>query len=321
MNPQRRGFTLVELLVVIAVVAILMGVLLPAISLARQSARSIQCLNNLRQIGVGHGAWASDWDDEIVWPLVPTWGRHNETDLTKYWWQTMGDHMIDTGGERQDRFESFRCPSWKPQYTNEQLATTHSSDEEAREDGLPETMSFRTGYGMNRRLLSPDTFTRYHYPLKYAKADAKAGVLARPEIFIKSAISPSNAGDVDEPYVDGGYKAPPWRYTRIDLPSERIINGNSGNAWLDPGRTYPFWSTSADVEGDPAGSGDPQRHSGADYGLDSATKIKDKDMLIGNANYLFVDGHAKSMVSLEAVQACLDPTRSKYDVSEGLAGQ
>ena len=319
MQSRTRGFTLVELLVVIAVVAILISVLLPAVASARQSARAIQCLNNLRQIGVGHASWGADYDDEIVWPLVPTWGRHNQTDLTKYWWQTLGDHMLDRG-ERDDRYESFRCPAWKPHYSNEQLATTHSSDADALQDGLPETMSYRTGYGMNRRLLAPDTFTRYHYPLKYAIGAASSGILSRPEIFIKQAISPSNPGEVDEPDVDGGYKSPPWRYSRIKIPSERIINGNSGNPWLDPGRTYPFWSTSADIEGDPAGSGDPQRHSGARYGSDGPMKIRAKDMLIGNANYLFVDGHAKSMTSLEAVQACIDPSESEFNVGERMAG-
>ncbi len=73
-SHARRCFTLIELLVVIAIIALLVGLLLPALSGARASAKALACCSRLQQLGVGLASYLGDYPDRLPQLRVPVPG-------------------------------------------------------------------------------------------------------------------------------------------------------------------------------------------------------------------------------------------------------
>src|SRR5215211_2633801 len=71
-RTNRKGFTLVELLVVIGIIAVLIALLLPALQKARESAKRVQCAAQLRQVALAARAYAVENRDAI-----PPWAKDN----------------------------------------------------------------------------------------------------------------------------------------------------------------------------------------------------------------------------------------------------
>ncbi len=114
---NKTVFTLIELLVVIAIIAILAAMLLPALNQARERAKSISCLSNMKQVGMASNFYQSDY--EFYRPAtrwcdieIPVTGTHQWHHIIENCECALGGYLNDSLGKVTAAFKSkFTCPS------------------------------------------------------------------------------------------------------------------------------------------------------------------------------------------------------------------
>lgn len=204
-SRSSHAFTLIELLVVIAVIAILAAILFPVFAQARERARSITCLSNLRQIGTATQMYLQDYDERLFFrastasPSVSRTGAivpNAAALLPVYWWNALMPYI------RNDAI--FTCPSDR--------APTASKDAQGN-------LTIRRSY-IAIRAAEALSLSQVEYPSEIMvfvdKWDQTAG--ANPQPIGDSWIEPFN-GDFD--YYP--------TYQRMALAGDRHAQGINGS--------------------------------------------------------------------------------------------
>ena len=263
------GFTLVELLVVIGIIAILVGILLPTLGAARRQANSVKCLASLKQLGDAFKLYAIDYKG--TWPVSAYRLPDNDSSKWRAWSDMIAPYVLGRKGRdiqvrediQQIRLNSvvWGCPEWTRSY--DYTKTT----------GGAQAVNVYTGYGMN-----------YLTPTYLDTGRASDEAIVTQSIpngnWCKYTTWCKKGADrmlICDSQIEFIYTPPTFNYSTVLTQPWNAGNWGAPNFWVDAGRHMK--------------PGTKER---------AALKMK-------TINTLFCDGHAGSVTAGEAWNAIMNP--------------
>ena len=323
-DSKTRGFTLVELLVVIGIIALLISILLPALSKAQEQARTIKCMSNLRQIGMGIAGYAAEYKGTLPASYIyagftlngtdeePTTPLYGYIHWSSYLFQDRSDSKFNTAAPKPGMtvanpgpfastsgWEMFQCPSLDS-------------------GGLPPTNTFPGNYDPRTPVSDASGYVDYQaprlaYTLNEALCPRNKFVLGfqgcvRTEHYVRAGIVRNSAGTIlatewnpDPSVVDDTGEVS----GNLVCKSHRPVNGftglgNAGGSYVDlvnisPGtigtiiRVNVNMLTKNPVSGFTAAS--RLDWVGRNHGV---KKVDAQGWDIRKTNFLYLDGHAET---------------------------
>ncbi len=307
------GFTLIELLVVISIIALLVGILLPALGAARRTAQKSQCLSNIRQMDTAAMSFAADHrfhiqisSTDTVWgttipsemrgkvaPFIAKPGNPSSPGRIKDWGSAIVPYM---GGANEDDFEAI----------NKKVSKAFICPSDGNQGGDPSSYSTeKLGYSIHNNISGGATIDKLHLPISY-------GINADATTFNNNGNDPAQSGT-----WAGGLNLRPYRGdvtngsldsvrstsntmiyadcgTRKDFGENLLASGNQ----LFYSATLPFLAT---------GLNDQDRDIGTLSAVEQNSRARQRIPLSDNLdvegpadrhsdqiNVAFADGHAAS---------------------------